>query len=431
MTGINSETKTLLDKLYNLRSEKSVILVNMDEEKEKAVVTRDKTSEQKGELETVIEQLNSDESFLIEEGTKLQNALEVVGKKEFIDVFEHLKITFNPEDLVNQVATTLPKKLEEIAQNKAEKQEQLIQVEDEMNDAIMRIEELGIRKDEALADQTRLNRFFDMALNENINVTRDEITSLLSKLNFTEEEQRKAAKILMFPEDGLLEYEKYSGNVKVAAEKEALVSQEVEEEIENPVFEEEIIVDEEPEFNEESDVEVDEPVIEFDHITEPEVSIGPSITFEPIVEAEPIVENSVIEEEIIAEDEINEVATSTGTKEDVVNLMGSLGFDYLDFTSNDFNKMVENFNAEIFTKNVNLVERYNINKDVFVDNIELLYDTELESKIDLLTQIGKDPRDIYLNPRVLTKYNFTELSSAIQTLSESGLEPKSVPLMAY
>ena len=88
----------------------------------------------------------------------------------------------------------------------------------------------------------------------------------------------------------------------------------------------------------------------------------------------------------------------------------------------------------------NLNHDYSVNKetknennaqDVFVDNIELLYDTELESKISLLTQIGKDPRDIYLNPRVLTKYNFTELSSAIQTLSESGLEPKSVPLMAY
>ena len=424
MTGINSETKTLLDKLYNLRGEKSVILVNMDEEREKAIVTRDKTSEQKKELEGVINELSSDEYLLIEEGTKLQNALEVVGKAEFIDVLKHLKIDFDPGQLSQKVALELPKKLEQIAQNRSEKQEQLIKVEDEMNDAIMRIEELGIRKDEALSDQTRLNRFFEMALNENINVTRDEITSLLAKLNFNEDEQRKAAKILMFPEDGLLEYEKYSGNVKVINKKEEMVSEITNENFEEPVIEEEPI-------EEEISVQ-EEPAIEFDHITEPEVSIGPAITFEPIVEPEITIDSPIVEETSVMDDfsEEEEIATSN-SKEDVVNLMSGLGFDYLDFTSNDFNKMVDNFNAEMFTKNVNLIERYNINKDVFVDNIELLYDTELESKINLLTQIGKDPRDIYLNPRVLTKYNFTELSSAIKTLSDSGLEPKSVPLMAY
>ena len=77
-----------------------------------------------------------------------------------------------------------------------------------MNDAITKIEELGIRRDAALALQDKLNEFFELALNGNINITRDEITSLLEKFGFTEEEQREAAKILMFPEDALYEYDK-------------------------------------------------------------------------------------------------------------------------------------------------------------------------------------------------------------------------------
>ena len=72
-----------------------------------------------------------------------------------------------------------------------------------------------------------------------------------------------------------------------------------------------------------------------------------------------------------------------------------------------------------------------INIDVFADNIELFYDKEMKSKIDKLTEVGKLPQDIYLNPNVLTKYNLLELDSAIKELEDSGLEPKNVPLMAY
>ena len=91
--------------------------------------------------------------------------------------------------------------------------EELIKVEDEMNDAITRISELGIRKEEAISNQERLNRYFELALDSNINITRDEITLLLSKFGFTEEEQREAAKLLMFPEDGLFEYESFAFSV--------------------------------------------------------------------------------------------------------------------------------------------------------------------------------------------------------------------------
>ena len=51
--------------------------------------------------------------------------------------------------------------------------------------------------------------------------------------------------------------------------------------------------------------------------------------------------------------------------------------------------------------------------------------------MDRLLRIGKSALDIYLNPTVLTKYDYKGLDKAIILLQNSGLDPKKVPLMAY
>ena len=45
MNKLNSNNIKLLDKIYNLKSSDSVILTSMEKEKEKAITTRDNTSE--------------------------------------------------------------------------------------------------------------------------------------------------------------------------------------------------------------------------------------------------------------------------------------------------------------------------------------------------------------------------------------------------
>ena len=69
--------------------------------------------------------------------------------------------------------------------------------------------------------------------------------------------------------------------------------------------------------------------------------------------------------------------------------------------------------------------------DFFVDNVELLYDKELDEKIKKLIEIGKEPFDIYLNPNILMKYDINGLDEAVMRLQNSGLDPKIVPLIAY
>lgn len=399
MKVLNSEMTSLLDKLYNLRGEDSVILVSMDKERAAAVETRDRTSALKTELQDKINDLITEETILAEEGEKLKAALATIRKDEFATVIEHLNIDFDPEAIKEKVDDALPLTIEKVAAEKMAATDELVSVEDEMNTAITKIEELGIRKDEAISNQARLNRYFDLALSANINITRDEITSLLSKFDFTEEEQREAAKLLMFPEDGLFEYEKTYKDRPVSSKSIGEVIQEAKEVT---------------------------PVVDFDLLVKPE-ELEPATFEEPLTFESVTFDTPVIEVPLAPEiEEPREI-----TKEDVVSLLTSLGFDYLDFTNNDFTKVLENYDEETIKANVELINDLKINKDVFNDNVELFYDKELSEKIERLTSVGKVPQDIYLNPNVLVKYDLNGLDSAIKTLHESGLEPKNVPLMAY
>ena len=211
---LNSEMRMLLDKLYNLRGEDSVVLVSMDKERDQAIKTKERTSKRTTELTSQIEKLESEGHILAKEGESFKSALDTIRKDDFINVLKELNIAFDPEEIKKELEVKLPKTLEEFSMEKEKAEKELVTVEDEMNSATTKIEELGLRKDEALANQERLNRYFDLALEGNINITRDEITSLLEKFNFSEEEQREAAKLLMFPEDGLYEYEKSLKGIK-------------------------------------------------------------------------------------------------------------------------------------------------------------------------------------------------------------------------
>ncbi len=398
MKMLSSDTTRLLDKLYNLRGEDSVVLVSMDRERESAEHTRDKTSALKAELQEKIGELTAEETVLADEGEKLKNALATIKKSEFSTVIDHLHIEFDPEAIKRKVENTLPLTLEKVAAEKKKAGEELVKVEDEMNEAIAKIEELGIRRDEALANQEKLNKYFELALSSNINITRDEITSLLSEFKFTDEEQREAAKLMMFPEDGLFLYDKaFNGR---------------------PISGSELDSDEEPETLL-TDEKEDKPLIE-DII----IDASKESKNEANATSEAPEKGETKPEGETADDKNN-------AKEDLVNILTEIGFDYLDFSNNDFNKLKEHFNAKLFRDNVKVMEAKGINKDVFIDNIELLYDESLKAKIDTLIEVGKQPQDIYLNPNVLVKYSLEELNTTIKMLKDSGLDPKNVPLMAY
>ncbi len=359
MKMLTAEITKLLDKLYNLRGEDSVILTKMAKEAQEAEDTKERTTSEKKELQDKIERLTEEERVLQEEGEKLLSALSKIKADDFKIVLEKLNVDFNPEKISEEVSGMLPTTIKKVQEDQKNAKDELVKVEAEMNTAMALIEELAIRKDEAMSNQARLNEYFDLALNGNINITRDSITSLLEKFEFNEDEQREAAKIMMFPEDALYDYENKLKN-----------------------------------------------------LSQPGKSIS-----EVFAEAKESIEDAT--------------ERKTSPKEDLINLLNELGFDYLDFTSSDLDKVLANYNETVLRRNVEFVKSNNIKLDIFVDNAELLYDSEFAEKYKKLIEIGKEPFDIYLNPNILIKYNMNDLVSTIDKLKVSGLDPKIVPLIAY
>lgn len=384
MKILSPEVTRLLDKLYNLRGSDSVIFKEMESAHAKAEETKERTTKEKSALQEKIAGLESDSKNLSEQGKKLIDVLKGIDKSAYATVIDRLHINFDPEALVEKLDTNLPETIERVNEDIKSSKDELVKVEEEMNSAITTIEEIGIRKDTAIANQEKLNEYFELALSGNINITRDSITSLLEQFDLTEEETREAAKILMFPEDALYDYD---ARIKESEKKSiSEVMQEAKNQEEAPKEEvvEQIEVKEEP-----VKVQVEE------------------------VKAEPVVEEKKFD------------------REDLIDLFNEIGLDYLDYTTSDLDDILDHFNEKVIRRNVNIFKENELSLDIFVDHINLLYDKELEAKMDRLLRIGKSALDIYLNPTVLTKYDYKGLDKAILLLQNSGLDPKKVPLMAY
>ena len=383
MKILSPEVTRLLDKLYNLRGSDSVIFKEMESAHKKAEETKERTTALKSSLQEKIAGLEADSKNLSEQGKKLMEVLKGIDKSAYETVIDRLHINFDPEALVAKLDSSLPETIDKVNADIKASQEELVSVEEEMNSAITTIEEIGIRKDAAVANQEKLNEYFDLALAGNINITRDSITSLLEQFDLTEEETREAAKILMFPEDALYDYD-----AKVKESEKKSISEVMQE-------------------AKSQEADALKPQVVEETVKEEPVEVAPVKREEPVV----------VEKKF--------------DREDLIDLFNEIGLDYLDYTTSDLDQVLEHFNEKVIRRNVKIFKENDLSLDIFVDHINLLYDKELEAKMDRLLRIGKSALDIYLNPTVLTKYDYKGLDKAIILLQSSGLDPKKVPLMAY
>ncbi len=370
MKVLSPEVSALLDKLYNLRGEDSFVLVEMDKQKSKAEETKARTMEEKKQLQAKIADLEKQNEQLNDQGSKLVDLLSGINRNEYATVLDRLRIDFDPQSLVEKISKSLPRTIDSVVLDTKKAEEKLVKVEEEMNTAITTIDEVGIRRDAALANQEKLNEYFDLALSGRINITRDSITSLLEQFDFSEEEQREAAKILMFPEDALYSY----------AEK---------------------IKDKEKN--------------------------GKSIS-QVIAEAKNAESDERDSFKVVSEEPVDVTVNASSI---VTNLLDNLGIDYLDFTGKEIDYLTTNFNEDLIRKNVTFIKESGIATDIFNSHVSLMLDNDLKEKVSMLLKIGKEPIDVYLNPSVLEKYTRGKLENAINVLKENGMDPKNVPLMAY
>ncbi|MCR5788092.1 MAG: hypothetical protein K6G37_03305 [Bacilli bacterium] len=426
MKVLSTETTALLDKLYNLRSEDSYILVEMEKEKEIAEQTKEKTTKEKQELQDKISSLTEEESVLAEQGSHLSDVLSGINPDDFKMVLERLNIDFNPSAIKSKVEELLPGTIEEVVKETKKAEEELVKVEEEMNSAITKIDELAVRKDAELANQEKLNEYFDLALSGNINITREAITSLVSQFNFNEEEQREVAKLMMFPEDALYDYDRKQKEANSNSRSISDVLIEAKESVTRPIGE--IFTND----NEEKTVELEEynEPVEEDNNSE---SISDILKNEDL--DKPFTFENVQTEELpsfdIKEEVKEEEEQPLQTEESMMDLFKRLGLSEIMFVESELSSLIELEDKQIVENNVNILNKYGINLDIVSDNVNILSDKELDEKIETIIEAGKSADDIYFNPSVLKKYDLAGLRNAIELLKQNGLDPKKVPLMAY
>lgn len=430
MKMLSSEVKTLLDKLYNLRGEDSVILAKMNKEREEAIETGERTKNEKEVLLNKIDKLTKEEETLQEEGNKLTSILSNINRDDFANVLDRLQIDFDPASINEKITNMLPETIEKVVIENKKASEELESVETEMNNAITKVEELGIRKDEALSNQAKLNEYFALALEGNINITRDAITSLLEKFDFNEDEQREAAKILMFPEDALYEYDaSFKSGSQTSGKTITEVLMEAKKESKPEVKEE--IVEKEEVKDENLEQALEEPS-SLENIFESVINENNVPEIEDVKEEveEPIVEPTEEVKPLFSENNEDSVELEE-VKEDKDTLKELLTSLEINLSDENIEKLRSDYNEELITKNVEILKNHNIDLSVLNENVEILNDTELNEKLEKLISIGKESRDISLMPGVLVKYDLKGLNNTISVLQISGLDPKKVPLMAY
>ena len=417
MKTLSNEVKNLLDRLYNLRGEDSVILTKMNKEREEAIETQERTKNEKEVLLQEIDRLSEDEKTLAEEGEKLTSVLSSINRDDFANVLERLKLDFEPAQLNEKVSSMLPNTISEIVSEKDAASKKLEEVETEMNNAITKVEELGIRKDEALSNQAKLNEYFDLALSGNINITRDAITSLLDKFDFSENDSREAAKLLMFPEDALYEYDaSFKSGDKQSGKTISEVIAEAKQESKDQTAP--LVAEPKEELNAPENKEQIEEVSE----------VKESVNETPVLED---IFSQVIDEIEIPHEEIQKVEDSQSEKDKLLKVLDENGLNTFDFKDEDLKKIMEHYDSETLSNNVATLKSNKIDIKILKDNVELLYDKELAQKIEKLLSLGKVAKDISLMPSVLTKYDLQGLNNTINVLQISGLDPRKVPLMAY
>lgn len=450
MKVLSSETEALLDRLYNLRSEDSYILKEMEQEREIAESTKAKTAKEKEELQDKISKLSEEESVLADQGAHLREILSGINPDDFKTVLERLNIDFNPEAIKNKIDELLPGTIEEVVKQTKEAEDELVKVEEEMNSAVTKIDELAVRRDAEIANQEKLNEYFDLALNGNINITREAITSLVSQFNFNEEEQREVAKIMMFPEDALYEYDKNYQDANNTGKSISDVLIEAKESVSKPIGEIFSDINNESSFKEEKAEDI--PVVPFSEPTSVETSSISDLlnkedeekpfSFETEDKNEKPVDNIFEKNDdvmsfggiIDAPNEETPVEPTPATSDDdetMMDLFKRLGLSEIMFVESELTGLMDLEDKEIVEKNVGILNKYGINLDIVSDNVNILSDPELDEKISAILEAGKTKEDIYFNPSVLKKYDLNGLTNAINLLKENGLDPKKVPLMAY
>lgn len=466
MANITSDKVILLDKLYNLRGDESIITSNIEEEIDNLNNRISDTIEEKNnEVQTKISLENQLDIFTSQSSMFLENFSAYDNSS-----FESLKEV----DVDIELGTILAKLRQNVPTHKDEIRNDIASSENRISEYATNIEELNreltkskIELEDAEEVKTRLNSLLnDIILNSNDSYNRAYVRKVLDELNiFSDEEKTSLEYLILFPENGLAEFDA-SYNTK---------------EHKNPFIEERVnnsIIEEKQEVQEKKaepisiiDLPKDEPKIIIEE-AKPIIEEPKSIVTEPIVEHKPIIEESkkdinapepkeektyssdeltkntqeepsgpliepIQEPEInivISEEKTDSIAQETVQKEPYEDLkkdLEKLNIDYTKIKKEDYESamyLLSNTEHGVLALNAELLKSIEVPESIIYKyiapyNYMYLADSELSKKISLIRSKGIN--DYKIKEEFIRSnftYSLSVMKDRIEALKTTGNE---------
>lgn len=425
MADLTQDKLRLLDRLYNLRGDESVITTSIQSRIDDVVSSTNENERIKREQEGIKTDLESELKEFTNQATSFLKSFSNFNDDSF-KALNAIDVNLELGTLMSKIREAQPQH-ENVLNGKIDNTEKII--EEKINE----IEKLnGIKKEEeeklekAENVKVKLNNLLDdILVNENDSYNRGYIKKLLTELDvFNEEEMSELEFLILFPEKGLTEYVNeykdredkfipvfdrgdnniFAKDIAIEEEQEEPIKEESEEKVEEPV--EEPVEEIKPIIEEQEETAIT-PVIEekddtitlFSDKTEEPVSLETENQEEPQEIEESV--SKVSESNII--DELGLNVTDEKTKEQILNADESL------VRMND-----EQLRGIDFTKE---------DETIRFDNFMYLTDKDLTDKITFLRSKGigdKTIRKEFLAGNI--KYDLESLKNKFESLKTNNIE---------
>ncbi len=385
--NLTIDQRKLLERLYNLKSEDSIIIKEVNEKikdnKENFNVLSDESKKLEEERKTfTTNRVNLDKQF-----SEFVTEFGGMKTEKYTLLLDEAKESFDPEKMLANIKSVIPSRIEEI--------DTLIKnSEDEINVTKKKISENEIESTEfegkltdALQMQDRLRNLINESLHGNGSITRDSVQELLSSLSFNEDEITELGKMILFPEGTL---QAFNEEFKLLKEQASI---QPEEETNN----------EDSMINETNDISIDNGLETKEVPLENPLEIKPLDNF-------PTIEQPKFEEPKIEEQPKEEVIVEE-TKEKPSSPITS-------------NLSVE----ELAKKNIEYLKSLQVNKDVIKRYETVLTDETLIEKVKFFLDNNKTAKDLELNFDILIVYSLEDLKNLKSICEESEINFQTIPL---
>ena len=439
MTQLNKETIKLLNRLYNLSSDENIFLVAAKRgiESTEEEIAKTNSEQQNQEIE------KSNKESELQEFVNTKNALiDTFGALDDA-MFRPLKaidVDFQIGKLVAETRERAPKHIEDLEatiQGIGEKISGCITRKSELEE---QLNSYNTDREKAERDRTGLISLLEQSLSsdpaERDALSTNYVKGVLSKFDhFTTSEINELAKIIMFPEDGLFDYDEKvkTGEIdfnqeEVAEEPEPVVEEEVSAE---PVEESSIDIEdlervisqgisEESHDSEEPEEEKEEEPKEeikdikdiYEHSEEPKEEPEEEETSEEEKEEEP--EEEPVEEE--KDDSIENFLKEIG-----INVERLSNLDNYE----DIKKLLESTDRDVISEGYEILRSISAEEAAYsyANGHMYIADSELNSKVTILRANGISDhkiKELLESNKNILRSSYQELSDKIKSLKETG-----------